>query len=109
MTRFMATGDDEIANSVDRKDLEFYMKSVDLLDRISTEKIPANHRPTVGLNLGDGVTVRKVGENEVTITPKQKTHADMLKEFADLKRNEEKSTNDITKEDPQTNTEKEEK
>lgn len=107
MTRFMATGDDEIANSVDRKDLEFYMKSVDLLDRISTEKIPTNHRPTVGLNLGDGVTVRKVGENEVQITPKQKTHADMLKEFADMKRAEE--TNDITKEDPQTNTEKEEK
>ena len=89
MTRFMATGDDEIANSVDRKDLEFYMKSVDLLDRISTEKIPTNHRPTVGLNLGDGVTVRKVGENEVQITPKQKTHADMLKEFADMKRTEE--------------------
>jgi antitoxin component of MazEF toxin-antitoxin module len=55
------------------------MKSVDLLDRISSEKIPTNSRPTVGLNLGDGVTVKKVGENEVTITPKQKTHADMLK------------------------------
>lgn len=104
MTRFMATGDDEIANSVDRKDLEFYMKSVDLLDRISTEKIPTNHRPTVGLNLGDGVTVKKVGENEVEISPKQKTHADMLKEFADLKRSEEaKSPNDISSESTEIN------
>ena len=75
------------------------MKSVDLLDKISTEKIPTNSRPTVGLNLGDGVTVQKIGENEVSITPKQKTHQEMLKEFADLKRAEEaKDSNDISNE-----------
>ena len=107
ITRYLATSDEEIANSIDGKDLDRYQKYVELLDKLTTEKPSTLRQPTVGLNLGDGVTVRKVGENEVTITPKQKTHADMLKEFADMKRAEE--TNDITKEDPQTNTEKEEK
>ena len=108
MTRFMASGDEETANAVNKSDIELYMKAVDLLDKISTEKVPTNSRPTVGLNLGDGVTVRKIGENEVSITPKQKTHADMLKEFANMKRDEEaKSTNDIKSEDTETNTEQE--
>jgi antitoxin component of MazEF toxin-antitoxin module len=110
MTRFMASGDEETANSIDRKDLEMYMKSVDLLDKISTEKIPTNYRPTVGLNLGDGVTVRKVGENEVTITPRNKTAAEMLNELANLKRTEEaKSANDINNKETQTNSENTEK
>jgi len=110
MTRFMASGDDEVANSVDRKDIEMYFKSVDLLEKLTTEKVPMNARPTVGLNLGDGVTVKKIGENEVSITPKQKTAAEMLKDLANLKRaeeNETKSPNDINKEATQTNAEKE--
>ncbi len=109
MTRFMASGDDEIANTIDRKDLEMYMKSVDLLDKISSEKIPTNQRPTVGLNLGDGVTVKKVGENEVQITPRNKTVGEMLSDLANLKRTEEKSANDILNNETVNNTKKEEK
>ncbi len=109
MTRFMASGDDEVADSVALKDVDMYMKSVDLLDKISTEKVPTGHRPTVGLNLGDGVTVKKVGEGEVVITPRNKTAGEMLKEFADMKRAEEsKTTNDIKKEDTNSNTKEEE-
>jgi hypothetical protein len=110
MTRFMASGDDEVANSVDRKDIELYIKTVDLLDKLTTEKISAGHRPTVGLNLGDGVTIRKVGENEVTVTPRNKTAAEMLNELANMKRAEEtQSTNDIKGKDTETTPEKEEK
>jgi hypothetical protein len=111
MTRFMASGDDEAASAVDKKDLEMYMKSVALLREITTEKIPTGSRPTVGLNLGDGVTVRKVGENEVQITPRNKTVGEMLRDLADIKRTEEtvpKPANDISNETA-TNTEKEEK
>jgi hypothetical protein len=110
MTKFHATGDEEIANSIDRKDIEMYMKSVDLLDKISSEKIPTNARPTVGLNLGDGVTVKKIGENEVSITPRNKTVAEMLSDLANMKRSEEAgAANDIKGEDTKNNTENKEK
>ena len=110
MTRFMASGDDEAANAVDKKDLEMYMKSVALLREISSEKIPSGHRPTVGLNIGDGVTVRKVGENQVEISPRNKTVGEMLNDLANLKRTEEaKVANDINSEVTANKTEKEEK
>ena len=101
MTKFMATDDDETASKVDKKDIEMYFKSVDLLDKISTdrEKIAASSRgPSVGLNLGDGVSVKKIGEDEVLITPRNKTVAEMLKEMADMKRKEEvvNKANDIS-------------
>jgi antitoxin component of MazEF toxin-antitoxin module len=109
ITRYLATGDEEIANKIDGKDLDRYQKYVELLDKLTTEKPSTLRQPTVGLNLGDGVTVRKVGENEVEISPKQKTSAQMLKEFADMKRTEEaKDANDIKGEDPNTNSEEKE-
>jgi antitoxin component of MazEF toxin-antitoxin module len=98
ITRYLATGDDEIANKIDGKDLDRYQKYVELLDKLTTEKPSTLRQPTVGLNLGEGVSVKKVGENEVVITPKNKTVSEMLKELADLKRQEESknSSNDIT-------------
>lgn len=111
MNRFMATNDDEIANSVDRKDIEIFMKSVDLLDKLSSEKISSNSRPAVGLNLGDGVTVKRVGENEVTITPRNKTVSEMLHDLANQKRQEDdtvsKPTYDINSASEENNKEKE--
>lgn len=106
MTRFIATNDDEIANSVDKKDIEMYFKAVDLLNKITTEKVPINSRPTVGLNLGDGVTVKKVGENEVMITPRNKTVGEMLNDLANMKREEEKKASyDINTETEKPETE----
>ena len=99
ITRYLATGDEEIANKIDGKDLDRYQKYVELLDKLTTEKPSTLRQPAVGLNLGEGVTVRKVGENQVEITPKQKTHQEMLKEFADMKRAEEaKDASDISNE-----------
>jgi len=97
MTKFIANNDDEAANSVDKKDIEMFFKAVDLLDKISSERVPTNNsRPTVGLNLGDGVTVKKVGENEVTITPRNRTVGEMLNELANLKREEENKAKNTT-------------
>lgn len=111
ITRYLATGDDEVANQIDGKDLDRYQKYVELLDKLTTEKTPGQRSPTVGLNLGDsGVTVKKVGENEVTITPRNKTNAEMLQELANMKRSEEnKASYDINSNDSQKNPEKEEK
>jgi hypothetical protein len=111
MTRFIATNDDEAANSVDKKDIEMYFKAVDLLDKISSEKVPVNHsRPTVGLNLGDmGVTIKKIGENEVSVTPRNKTVGEMLADLANLKRAEESEVKnesyDINSTEDETKTE----
>lgn len=108
MSRFMATGDEDIASKVDRKDIEMYFKAVELLEKISTEKVPVNAKgPAVGLNLGEhGITVKKVGEDEVLITPRNKTVAEMLNELANMKRQEDdqnKKTNDIDSKDSKEN------
>lgn len=105
MSKFMATGDEEIAAQLNKKDLEYYFKAVDLLDKITTAKVPTSKSPTVGLNMGDQeINIKKVSEHEVVITPKQKTTAEMLKELADLKRKEDLSpenSRDIMNEDSQ--------
>lgn len=107
ISRYFATNDDEIASKVDRKDIEMYYKAVELMSKLTTEKPAAGSRPAVGLNLGDGVTVKKVGENEVVITPKARTTGEMLNELANLKRKEEdrpkakKDTYDIVLEESQ--------
>jgi hypothetical protein len=94
MSRYFATGDDEISKSVDRKDIEMFFKAVELSNKLNEEKSTSRQRgPTVGLNLGDGVSVKKVGDNEVVITPKAKTVGEMLNELANLKRKEEESGN----------------
>ena len=106
MTRFMASGDEEAANAVNKSDVELYMKAVDLLEKISTEKTPSNSRPLMGVNMGDvGVNIRKVGENEIQITPRNRTAGEMLQELANIKRAEEKTTNDIKGKDTQNNVE----
>ena len=110
MNKFFATGDDEIAAQVYSKDIEMYYKAVDLMIKLTTEKpAPGARGPTVGLNLGDGVSVQRVGENEVVITPRNKTTGEMLNELANLKRKEEESntkkdTYDIIVEESKTKT-----
>lgn len=93
INKFMLTNDEEVANSIDGKDIDRYTKAVELLQKMTEEKTPTQSRgPTVGLNLGDGVNVRRVGENEVEITPRNKTVGEMLNELANLKRTEENSS-----------------
>jgi hypothetical protein len=108
LTRYLASGDEEIANSINDKDIDRFAKYVDLMDKLTTEKGQMNPRgPAVGLNLGDGVTITKVGD-EVTITPRNRTAGEMLSELANFKRAEESKTiNDIKGKDTETNTEKE--
>jgi antitoxin component of MazEF toxin-antitoxin module len=113
MNKYFATGDDELAAQVYTKDVEMYYKAVDLMNKLTTEKpAPGARGPAVGLNLGDGVSIQKIGENEVVITPKNKTTAEMLAELANLKRAEEKNpkkdTYDILVEESKTTTESEE-
>lgn len=108
INKYLATGDEEWANKVDGKDIDRYNKAVELLDKLTTERVPMNARtPAVGLNLGEGMSIKKVGENEVIITPRNKTAAEMLNELANLKRKEDKESenafNDIKDEESEGN------
>jgi hypothetical protein len=90
VTKYLATDNEAFANSVDPKDVDKYLKVVDTLQRTISGKNPPPSAPAVGLNLGDGVTIVKKGDNEVEITPKSRVIGDILKEFADSRREEEK-------------------
>jgi hypothetical protein len=112
INRYLATGDEEIAAKIDSKDIDRYQKAVELMDKLTTEKTLNPRGPAIGLNLGDGgVDIRRVGENDITITPRNKTVGEMLNELANTKRKEEagpkKDSYDIVLEESK-NTETEE-
>lgn len=87
--RYLETNNEEHTDQINLKELDRYMKIVDLIQKSMAE--PAKDKgPLIGLNLGDGATVTRKGDNEIEITPKQKAIGDVLKHYADLRREEEK-------------------
>lgn len=86
INKYLATNNEEFANSIDLKEVDKYLKTVEILHRLNTEKMAGMSNPAIGLNVGDGITVTKKGDNEVEITPKQKSVGALLKEFADMRR-----------------------
>lgn len=101
ITQFLATGDEKYANEIDLKEVDKYLKTIEILHKISSENAAGkNKTPAVGLNLGDGVTITKKDDNSVEITPKQNTVGALLKQYADSRRDEElKKESDIKKKD----------
>ena len=91
LSKYFSTNNEEHLD-LDLKELDRYLKVVDSLkESIQPPKSSGQGSPTVGLNLGDGVTITKKGDNEVEITPKQKAIGDILQEYADMKRQEEEN------------------
>lgn len=93
VTKYLATGNEEFIKELDLKEIDKYLKTAELLQKLAGEGkslTTDNTRPMVGLNAGDGVTIIKKGENEIEITPKSKAIGDALKMFADARREEEK-------------------
>lgn len=101
--RFLRTDSDEDAKLINPKEIEKYLKVVDSLHRLNGEMKPGfGDRPMVGLNAGEGMTIKKVGENEIQITPGTPNKGQVssrLKQFADMKRNLEKEQNDAKLDD----------
>jgi hypothetical protein len=94
MNRYFLTDDQNVANSLDMKALDRYLKTVEMLYKLDGDRNKSK-TPSVGLNLGDGgVTVTRLGNNTVEITPKnkEKTVAEMLQELADHRREQENSS-----------------
>lgn len=90
LQRYLATDDPSHTDEIDLKEVGQLLKTIEMINSLSSDgKDSKGRSPAVGLNLGDGVTIERSGDNKVTITPKEKTLGDMLKKFADNRRAEE--------------------
>lgn len=94
IVKYLATDNEQFANEIDLKEVDKYLKTVEILHRLSADPRVGNNSnqssPAVGLNLGDGVTIVKKGDNEVEITPKSNILNNALKDFANSRRENEK-------------------
>ncbi len=90
INRYLATDNEEFADQINLKELDRYLKTIELLQKSISE--PKGEKgPLVGINVGgEGATITRKGDNEIEVTPKQKAIGDVLKQYADLRRKEEK-------------------
>jgi hypothetical protein len=83
LKRYLATDDPSHADEINLKEVAQLLKTIEMIGNLNNEgKDSKGRNPTVGLNLGDGVTIERSGDNKVTITPKEKTLGEMLQKFA---------------------------
>lgn len=95
LKKYLSTDDESHANEINLKEVAQLLKTIEVLQGLDSEgKDSKGKTPAVGLNLGDGVTIERSGDNKVTITPKEKTVGDMLKKFADKRREEQNKSKD---------------
>ena len=94
LTKYLSTNDVEHMNDIDLKEIAQLMKAIEIVNSLDNAgKSPNNKTPAIGLNVGDGVTVEKTGNNTISITPKSTSIGDLLKKYADGNREKEKSEN----------------
>jgi hypothetical protein len=91
ITRYLATNNEEFADQINLKEIDRYLKTMELLQKSLAEPKSDSRGPLVGLNIGDGATITRKGDNELEITPKQRAIGDILKQHADMMREEEKN------------------
>jgi hypothetical protein len=85
MNRYLASDNEEFTNQVNLKELDRYLKTVEMLQK--SVVIPSEAKaPLVGINVGAGATITRNSENEIEVTPKEKAMDGMLKHYADLSR-----------------------
>lgn len=93
INNFHRTGDIESAEKIDPKDVDKLLKVMDMHLKYSSEGRAAPASP-VGLNMGEnGVTITKSADGSVEITPREAYPTNFLKQYADMRREEEKKNN----------------
>lgn len=107
MDRYLSTGNEIEADNISLKEIDKYIKIVEALHNLSADpSAKPSKGPAVGINVGEGVTVTKTGENEVEITPRQKVVGSMLSQLANQRREDELSkitkSNDIKEVTPKS-------
>ena len=107
--QYLRTDDSKFYDQIDNKDLGTLMKVMDMLHKLDSNNL-GERQPLVGLNgMNEGVNITKTGPNSVEITPKKTPFQSKLKQFAELKREQEKQqnapekSNDINKESEKPN------
>lgn len=111
--QYLRTDNSEFYDQINRGDLGTLMKVMEMIHKLSSENL-GEKLPLVGLNgMGEGVNITKTGPNSVEITPKQTPFASKLKQFAELKREQDRKeeaekSNDINKESEKPKAESEE-
>lgn len=106
--QYLRTDNSEFYDQINNRDLGTLMKVMEMLHKLNSENL-GEKPPLVGLSgMGEGVTITKTGTHSVEITPKQSPFASKLKQFAELKREQDKQeaaekSNDINKESDKPN------
>jgi hypothetical protein len=106
LQKYLATDDPAHADEINLKEIDKLLKAVEMIQDMNSDgKTSKGKTPAVGLNLGDGVTIERSGDNKVTITPaKDKALDNMLKKYADQRRAEQnkkpEKSSDINDEQP---------
>lgn len=85
VNKFLKTGNEADAE-IDPKVVAQYFKAVEILNKFDSAP-KAAAASAIGLNLGDGMSIKKISETEVEITPRAQVQKEMLKRFADSRRN----------------------
>lgn len=94
INEYLASGDEQYANQIDLKEVDKYLKTAEMLHRMTTDP-KGEGKSLIGLNVGDGATITRTGDNEIEITPKKKAIGEMLTELADFKRDQENKNKNI--------------
>lgn len=107
--QYLRTDNTEFYDQIDNKDLGTLLKVMEMIHKLSNENL-GEKPPLVGLSgMTEGVTITKTGANSVDIMPKKSGFSSKLKQFAELKRQQEKKQNspekssDINKESEKPN------
>lgn len=86
MDLYFQTNIEAHADEINHKEIDKYLKLVEALYKLSSEPTQGKQAPSpVGLNVGEGVTIKKTVDG-IEITPKQKSIEAMLAELADQRR-----------------------
>jgi len=89
--KYLQSGDAALGDAIDMDEMSQYLKmaqAVATLDVKGFTKDPASGGPAVGINVGDGVNMKKLADGTVEITPRQKSQAEMLRDLANSKRDQ---------------------
>lgn len=96
---YLRTDDEKFSDKIDVKDINTLLKITELLHKLNNENLSPNDKSLVALNgMGEGMTITKTGTNSIEIMPKGSYPiANKLKQFADLKRGQEKTLQSVPK------------
>lgn len=101
ITKFLSTNDDEHMNGIDMKEVGQLMKVMEWVDSLDEPgKGSKGKSAAVNINIGNGASIEKTGENKLSITPSDPTIGDMLAQVANAQRAVQKMKSELINKKP---------